>query len=104
MGPLTMWLLRNTWEGSGVVPKKAGRFGKFILMDRGVKQSNITSPTFFNMAVDAIIRAEEEGRMRAGDAAARELAIAFYADDGRIGGTGTGAIQASLDVFTDLFG
>jgi hypothetical protein len=104
MGPLTMRLLRNAWEGSGVVPKKAGRFGKFIATDRGVKQGDIASPTFFNMAVDAIIRAEEDVRRRTGDAAAREIAIAFYADDGKIGGTDAGAVQASLDVFTDLFG
>jgi hypothetical protein len=104
MGPLTMRLLRSAWEGSGVVPKKAGRYGKFIRTDRGVKQGDIASPTFFNMAVDAIIRAEEAGRMENGGAADRELAIAFYADDGRIGGTDAEAVQASLDAFTDLFG
>jgi hypothetical protein len=86
IGPLTMRLLRNAWEGSRVVPKKAGRYGKFILTNRGVKQGDIASPTFFNMAVDAIIRAEEAKRMESNSAAHRELVIAFYADNGRIGG------------------
>jgi hypothetical protein len=99
-----MRLLRNAWEGSGAVPKKAGRYGKFIMTDRGVKQGDIASPTFFNMAVDAIIRAEEAKRMATSSAADRELAIAFSADDGRIRGTDAGAVQASLDVFKDLFG
>jgi hypothetical protein len=26
IGPLNIRLLRNTWEGSGVVPRKAGRY------------------------------------------------------------------------------
>lgn len=92
MGPLTMRLLKNAWEGSGVVPKKAGRYGQFIRTDRGVKEGDITSPTFFNMAVDAIIRAEEAKRMEEGRAVDRELEIAFYADDGRIGGTDADAV------------
>jgi hypothetical protein len=56
------------------------------------------------MAVDAIIRAEEAKRMESGSAADRELTIAFYGDNGRIGGTDADAVQASLDAFTDLFG
>jgi hypothetical protein len=42
--------------------------------------------------------------METGSAEDKALEIAFYADDGRIGGTDADAVQASLDCFTDLFG
>ena len=101
IGPRIMALLEDAWKDSGVVPKKAGRFGGVIRTDRGVKQGDIPSPTFFNLVIDAILHAEEESRAQ--DEAPAVLDTSFYADDGRIGSYDAKAVQRSLDVFTDLF-
>lgn len=101
IGPRIMTLLESTWKDSGVVPKKAGRYGGVIRTDRGVKQGDIPSPTFFNLVIDAILHAEEESRAQ--DEAPTSLDTSFYADDGRIGGYDARAVQRSLDVFTNLF-
>jgi exonuclease III len=119
MGPNILRLLKNTWADSGVVPKQEGRFGRLIPTDRGVKQGDIPSPIFFNLVIDAVIRAEESGRRRTArpDADGTGLAgqsefsgpppdhpdVTFYADDGRIGGSDAALVQGSLDTFTDLF-
>lgn len=84
VGPRLLRFLDSSWEGSGVVPRKRGRYGRNLIQtERGVKQGDIPSPTFFNLVVDLVVRAEEaaRGRLNAGD-----VRVAFYADDGRIGG------------------
>jgi hypothetical protein len=93
--------LDHSWEGSGVVPRKLGRYGRnLIRTERGVKQGDIPSPTFFNLVVDLVIRAEEAARLREGG---MDVKVAFYADDGRIGGEDPVAVQESLHRFVDLF-
>ena len=101
VGPMTIRLLRNAWEGAGVVPKKAGRYGGFIPTERGVKQGDIPSPTFFNLVIDAILRAEAAHRRRQGEQDA--VKVKFYADDGAIGSYDPIAVQATLDTLIDLF-
>ena len=101
IGPRLLRFLDNSWEGSGVVPRKLGRYGRnLIRTERGVKQGDIPSPTFFNLMVDLVIRAEEASRIgRQGE----NVRVAFYADDGRIGGVDPVAVQSSLTSFVDLF-
>ena len=69
-----------------------------------MKQGDIPSPTFFNLVIDAIIRAEEQERLSRGtrDEEA-DIGVTFYADDGRIGGEAPDDVHGSLDSFTDLF-
>ena len=65
-----------------------------------MKQGDIPSPTFFNLVVDLIVRAEEALRSQDGG---KEIRVAFYADDGRIGGEDPDAVQLSWSRFVDLF-
>ena len=103
MGPRLLKFLDNSWEGSGVVPRKLGRYGRnLIRTERGVKQGDIPSPTFFNLVVDLVVRAEEAARMQEDDGS-DVVRVAFYADDGRIGGENPEAVQRSLSKFVDLF-
>jgi hypothetical protein len=101
LGPCMMKLLIASWMGWGVVPRKAGRYGNVIHRDRGVKQGDIPSPTFFNFVIDAILHAKEGIREASGETA--ELDMAFYADNGQIGGFLAPAVQRCLDVYTNLF-
>jgi hypothetical protein len=55
IGPHTMRLLRVLWADSGVVPTQMGCFGKEIKTERGVKQGDIPSPTFFNLVINAVM-------------------------------------------------
>jgi hypothetical protein len=101
LGPRVLRFLDNSWEGSGVVPRKLGRYGRNVIRtDRGVKQGDIPSPTFFNLVVDLVIRAEEAARLESGRG---DVRVVFYADDGRLGGEDPSEVQASLSRFVDLF-
>ncbi|MGL4351544.1 MAG: RNA-directed DNA polymerase [Plesiomonas shigelloides] len=101
LGPRVLRFLDNSWDGSGVVPRKLGRYGRNVIRtDRGVKQGDIPSPTFFNLVVDLVIRAEEAARLESGGG---DVRVVFYADDGRLGGEDPLLVQASLTRFVDLF-
>ena len=103
MGPNTIRLLNSVWEGSGIVPKCAGRYGQRIPTERGVRQGDITSPAFFNLILDAIIRVARAENALNNPELAHLLRTTFYVDDGRLGLTNAVLLQDNLDRYARLF-
>jgi ferredoxin len=97
-----MAVLKDSWEDSKVVPRLARCFGSEVSTERGVKQGDVTSPLFFNLMIDAILRAVEV-MMTAEIGPHVKPTLNFYADDGRLGGDDPALLQSYLDKFLELF-
>ena len=102
VGPKCLAVLRTTWTGGLLVPKKGGRYGNPLNTGRGVRQGDIISPTLFNIIVDAVLRFE---RSWGGQGVTRERIpdVRFYADDGMIAGTDAREVQRALDAIIEGF-
>jgi hypothetical protein len=90
-----MKVLKDSWEDSGC-PKIGEVLREDVSTQRGVKQGDVTSPLFFNLLIDAILRAVET-MMEEELGPHEKPTLHFYADDGRIGGGDPDLIQKYLD-------
>jgi hypothetical protein len=101
VGERILRILTNFWNSLQVVARQQGYYGEPFRSERGTTQGDIASPTIFNIAVDAVIRAwshqlEIEG--------ISELVRAiFYADDGYIYSYNAEALQRATDLLVELF-
>jgi hypothetical protein len=102
VGENLMKVLKDSWEDSKVVPRLVKCYGEDVSTQRGVKQGDVTSPLFFNLLIDAILRAVET-MMEEELGPHEKPTLHFYADDGRIGGGDPDLIQKYLDKCVELF-
>jgi hypothetical protein len=103
VGVRLMNVLKDSWEESVVVPRLVKCFGQPVPTARGVKQGDDTSPLFFNLMIDAILRAAEVMMVDVHGPHHEKPTLHFYADDGRIGGDNPDLVQSYLDRFVELF-
>jgi hypothetical protein len=100
VGPNLRRILTNYWDSEVLVPKSAGYFGDPFRPTRGFRQGGPDAPIEFDIVIDCVLR-EWEAQLDA-----RHLGFLvslWYADDGRLAGYNTSAIQYGLDLFADLF-
>ena len=97
VGPRLRTYISATWDDQRFVVKQRGFFGEPLAVRRGVTQGDVDSPIIFNVIVDAALR-----HLR-GHTDFRGSDLGFYADDGLIEHTSSGALQSDLDVLVNAF-
>jgi DNA-directed RNA polymerase subunit RPC12/RpoP len=100
IGPHTRSIIEAVWDLELAVPRSSDCYGNPFHPTRGVRQGDIISPVIFNIVIDAVIR---EWDIQVCKAQLTDLAIFFYADDGRIDGKDDGMVQEGLNIVVDLF-
>ena len=92
-----------------MVARAGGYYGTAFKGERGVTQSDLLSPTIFNVVVDAVVRhwatgviadAEARGELRK---EGRHQAELFYADDGMIASSDPRWLQGAFNTLAGLF-
>jgi hypothetical protein len=107
VGPRIIRLLTTFWDNQEVATKQTSFYGEPFQATRGVTQGDTVSPTLFNIAVDAVIRAWEremdQEQERSEENQRTDVDCEFYADDGKVGSRDPELVQKSVDILTDLF-
>jgi hypothetical protein len=110
VGKRILRLLKNFWDSILVVARQGGCHSSAFPAGRGVTQGDIPSPTIFNIACDAIIRAWKVGvtyghitSSDGGGAIQEEIAAMLYADDVLLTSNQPDILQGGTDYLVDLF-
>jgi hypothetical protein len=101
VGVRILRLITIFWNSIQVIARQQGYYGEPFHSERGTTQGDIVSPTIFNIAVDAVVRAwlhelETEGLSGV-------VQAIFYADDGYLYSYDAEALQRATDLIVELF-
>ena len=109
MGPNLDRIIENYWKRQRIVSKAGKCLGTDFCTGRGVTQGEFSSPTIFNIVVDAVVWEVLEAVCSPHEAqygmgwATGEINLVLYVDERRISVQDHEWVQDALTVIVDMF-